>query len=83
MKVIFITDGIESAIEQAKVAAGDRDVLTIGGADISRQILAKGLADELNIGIAPFPLGEGLRFFDGVGLEKMKLQKIDEKEAAG
>jgi dihydrofolate reductase len=82
LKVYFVTEGIEEAIRRAREAAGEKDVTTIGGADISHQILEKGLADELSIGIAPILLGEGLKFFEGLDLGEMKLEKIDEEEAA-
>jgi len=83
LKIIFVTDGIESAIEKAKSVAGDKDVLIIGGADVSQQILEKGLADELNIGIAPLLLGEGLRFFDHLDIGKIELEKTSVSEALG
>lgn len=52
----FVTDGIESAIEQAKKAAGDRDVTVIGGASTAQQCLKAGLADELHIDIIRKPV---------------------------
>jgi dihydrofolate reductase len=64
----FVTDGIESALEQARAAAGDRDVLVAGGADVAQQYLAAGLLDELDIHIAPVLLGDGVRLFDGTGV---------------
>jgi dihydrofolate reductase len=60
----FVTDGIESAVRQARAAAGDKDVTVIGGADIAQQIIKAGLADEIEVGIMPILLGEGLRFFE-------------------
>jgi dihydrofolate reductase len=64
----FITDGIESALAQAKEAAGERDVAIAGGADVARQYLAAGLVDELQLNIAPVLLGSGARLFeDGAG----------------
>ena len=53
----FITDGIESAVQQAKVAAGDKDVNIIGAASIMRQCLNASLADELHVDIMPVLLG--------------------------
>jgi dihydrofolate reductase len=58
----FVNDGIESAVRQAKAAAGDRDVVVMG-ADIARQVIAAGLADELALSIAPKLLGSGARLF--------------------
>lgn len=63
MTLTFVTAGIESAIEQAKAAAGDRQVTVVGGAQTARQCLRAGLVDELHIGIVPVLLGAGLRFF--------------------
>ena len=57
--------GVEEAVERAKEAAGDKDVLVMGGADVIRQALAGGLVDELTIIIAPVVLGGGKRLFDG------------------
>jgi dihydrofolate reductase len=60
----FVTDGIESAIEQAKAAAGDRDVSIGGGASTVQQALAAGLLDELQISTVPLFLGGGVRLFE-------------------
>jgi dihydrofolate reductase len=62
----FVTDGINSALEQARVAAGDRDIAIAGGATTVNQYLAAGLIDELRTHIAPVTLGAGERLFDGV-----------------
>lgn len=62
----FVTDGIESALAQAREAAGDGDVAIMGGATTINQYLAAGLLDELRLDIAPFTLGAGTRLFDGV-----------------
>ena len=58
-------DGVPQAIEQAKAAAGDKDVHVMGGADVIRQALEAGLVDELTIIIAPVVLGGGKRLFEG------------------
>ncbi|AKU14888.1 dihydrofolate reductase family protein [Luteipulveratus mongoliensis] len=63
---IFVTDGIESALEQARAAAGDRDVAITGGATTVNEYLAAGLLDELRLHIAPFTIGEGVRVFGDV-----------------
>lgn len=65
----FVTDGIESALDQARAAAGDVDVLVAGGADAVQQYIKAGLVDELQIHIAPLLLGGGTRLFDDVGAE--------------
>ena len=62
----FVTDGIESALAQARAAAGDADVSIAGGAATVNQFLAAGLLDELRLHVAPLILGAGERLFDGV-----------------
>jgi len=62
----FVTDGIESALEQARAAAGDRDVAIAGGAATINQYLGTGLIDELRLHVAPVTLGAGERLFEGV-----------------
>lgn len=59
----FVTEGIESAVRQAVVAAGDRDVVVMGGADVIRQCVEQGLADQLRIHLAPVLLGGGTPLF--------------------
>jgi dihydrofolate reductase len=61
----FVTDGIESALDQARAAAGDKDVTVSGGADVVQQYLAAGLFDEIQLHVAPVLLGDGVRLFDG------------------
>jgi dihydrofolate reductase len=61
----FVTDGIESALEQARSAAGDEDVVVAGGADVAQQYLRAGLLDEIQLHVAPVLLGGGVRLFDG------------------
>jgi dihydrofolate reductase len=63
----FVTDGIRSALERARAAAGDGDVLIAGGAATVNQYLAAGLLDELRLDVAPLILGKGERLFEGVG----------------
>ncbi len=63
----FVTDGPESALEQAREAAGGKDVTIDGGANAIRQYLAAGLIDELELHIAPVLLGGGERLLDNVG----------------
>jgi dihydrofolate reductase len=60
----FVTDGIESALEQARAAAGDADVAIAGGASTVRQYLAAGLLDEMYLHIAPITLGAGERLLE-------------------
>jgi dihydrofolate reductase len=63
----FVTDGIESALEQARAVAGDQDVAIAGGASAVQQYLAAGLLDELFLHIVPVCLGAGERLLEGVG----------------
>ena len=74
LSVIFVTDGIESAVRRAKAAAGDLDVTMIGGADTISQCIQAGLVDELQIGIRPVLLGSGLQLFEHVVAEPLELE---------
>jgi dihydrofolate reductase len=60
----FVTGGIESALDQARAAAADKDVSIAGGANTIQQFLSAGLVDEFQIHIAPMLLGDGVRLFD-------------------
>jgi dihydrofolate reductase len=60
----FVTDGIESALEQARAAAGEQDVAVAGGASLAQQYLKAGLLDEMQIHVVPLLLGDGVRLFD-------------------
>ncbi|MBF6633933.1 MAG: dihydrofolate reductase, partial [Planococcus sp. (in: Bacteria)] len=71
----FVTDGIESAISQAKKAADGKDVLVFG-ANVCQQLLQANLADELQICFAPVLLGEGTRFFEHLEDLDIQLKKI-------
>ena len=62
----FVTEGIDAALEQARAAAGDKNVIVMGGADLLRQYLDAGVVDELTLTIAPVLLGAGKRLFDGL-----------------
>lgn len=62
----FVTDGITSALAQAREAAGDAGVAIAGGAQAVRQYLSAGLIDELRLHVVPLVLGAGERLFDGV-----------------
>ena len=66
---MFVTDGIEAALEQARRAAGGKDVSLAGGARAAQQYLVAGLVDEMEINLAPTLLGAGERLFDGVGAD--------------
>ena len=78
----FVTDGIESALERAREAAGDKDVFIGGGADVINQYLAAGLVDELELHVVPILLGGGARLFAGAGPDP-KLEELRVVEAPG
>ena len=70
----FVTDGIEAALEQARAAAGDKDMSLAGGADVVQQYLNAALLDELQIHVAPVFLGGGVRLFDRLGPDPIELE---------
>jgi dihydrofolate reductase len=72
----FVTDGIESALEQAKRAARGKDVAIAGGASVARQYFKAGVVDEMELSLAPILLGGGERLFDGVGDEMHGLKLV-------
>jgi dihydrofolate reductase len=72
----FVTDGAESALEQARAAAGDKDVQIGGGADVIQQYLKAGAVDEFQLHIAPVLLGGGSRLLDGLGNDEIKLEVV-------
>jgi dihydrofolate reductase len=78
----FVTDGIGSALAQAKEAAGEADVFLGGGPDSINQYLAAGLVDEVDLHIAPILLGGGKRLLEGVGPD-LKLEQLRAVEAPG
>ena len=77
----FVTDGIESALEQAKAAAGQKDVQIGGGADVIQQYLAAGLVDEFDLHVVPILLGGGARLLENVG--HLKLEQLRAIDAPG
>ena len=64
---MFVTDGIDAALDRARQAAGGRDVSLAGGANAARQYLRADAVDEMEISLVPVLLGSGERLFDGVG----------------
>ncbi|GAA2620166.1 dihydrofolate reductase family protein [Streptomyces vastus] len=72
----FVTDGIHSALDQAKAAAGDRNVDIAGGASTVQQYLGEGLIDELQLHVVPALLGAGLRLFEGLGAGRRNLEPV-------
>jgi dihydrofolate reductase len=79
----FVTDGIESALEQAKEAAEGKDVSLGGGAIAAQQYLAAGLLDEMLISLVPVFLGSGSRLFDDLDGATSKLEQVEVIEAPG
>ena len=78
----FVTDGVESAIRQAKQAAGEKDVV-VCTASILQQCLNLGLMDEIHIDVAPLLLGKGVRLFDHLNIEPTELEIIRAIQAPG
>jgi dihydrofolate reductase len=71
----FVTDGVESAIEQAKAAAGDKYV-SLMGASVPQQAIRAGLLDEIQIHLAPLLLGDGVRLFDHLGQTNLDIVRV-------
>ncbi len=72
---VFVTDGIESAVRQAKAAAGDKDVQVWTGSAF-RQALRAGLLDEIHIALAPILLGSGVHLYEGLGPDPVDLEIV-------
>ena len=73
--VTGVADGVERAIEQAKEVAGEKLVI-VAGANIAQQALKAGLVDELELDLVPVLLGRGIRAFEYLGVEPIKLERI-------
>jgi len=72
----FVNDGIESALAQARDAAGDRDVRIAGGAETIQEYLNSGLVDELSIALSPVLFGTGIRLFDRLDPDHLTLSQV-------
>jgi dihydrofolate reductase len=79
----FVTDGVESALEQARVAAGEGDVSVAGGSNVATQLLASGLLDVVQLHIVPVTLGGGVRLFGGLPEKQIELEPIRVLDAGG
>jgi dihydrofolate reductase len=79
----FVTHGIESALEQARDAAGGKDVILWGGAQVANQHLAAGLLNELELHVVPVLLGDGARLFDNLDVAEVQLEQVRAVEAPG
>jgi dihydrofolate reductase len=79
----FVTDGIESALEQARAAGAGKDVSLGGGATAAQQYLAAGLLDEALISFVPVFLGGGTRLFENLGASPRRPRQVETVEAPG
>lgn len=78
----FVTDGVESAIEQARAVAGDKTV-AVGAASLAQQCLKLGLLDEIQIHLVPVLLGGGVRLFEHLGTTPIELESTRVIETPG
>src|SRR5207244_4853724 len=72
----FVNDGIETALDQAREAAGDRDVRIAGGGATILEHVNAGLIDEFSIAVSPVLFGSGVRLFEGVDAGRVALEPI-------
>lgn len=79
---IFVTDGVESAVEKAQAIAGEKSI-GVAGANITRQCLKAGLLDEIGIDLVPVLLGQGIRLFEHLGIEPVELEQLKVVQAPG
>ena len=78
----FVTDGLESAVAQAKAVAGDKDVGVIG-ANLVQQCIRSGLLDEIHLDLVPVVLGGGVGLFDHLRSGPIELERTRVIEGAG
>jgi dihydrofolate reductase len=78
----FVTEGLESALEQAKEVAGDKDVGVVG-ASLVQQCIRAGVLDEIHVDLVPILLGDGVRLFDHLSTELIELESTQVIEGAG
>jgi dihydrofolate reductase len=78
----FVTDGVESAIEQARVVAGEKDV-AVGAASIVQECIRLGLLEEIHVDLVPALLGGGVRLFEHLGTTPIELESTRVIEGAG
>jgi dihydrofolate reductase len=76
LRVYFVDEDIKAVVEKAKAAAGDKDVTVVGGPDTFQQCMNAGVADELQMDIAPVLLGSGQRLLENIDTERVKLELI-------
>jgi len=78
----FVTDGIESALDQARAAAGERSIALMG-AGTTQQFLRAGLLDEIQLTLVPVLLGDGIRLFEHLGTDHIELERTRVIESPG
>lgn len=78
----FVTDGVESAVAQAKAVAGEKNV-AVGAASLVQQTLKAGLLDEVQVELVPYLLGKGVRMFEYLGVEPIELEQTMVIEGTG
>jgi dihydrofolate reductase len=78
----FVTDGIESALDQAQAAAGEKSI-GLCAADVAQQFLRAGLLDEIQVSVAPVVLGGGVPLFDELKTGPVRLEQIRVIESEG
>jgi dihydrofolate reductase len=79
----FVTDGVRSALDRARAAAGGKDVALGGGANVAQQFLKEGLIDDMQIHLVPVLLGDGARLFDNLGGAKVEPEITEVVDAPG
>jgi dihydrofolate reductase len=80
-RFIFVTDGLRSAVDKARAAAGEKDVVIMGGGETCHAFLAAGLVDLLNIHLAPMVLGAGTRLFPAEESKRVLLELVESVSA--
>jgi dihydrofolate reductase len=78
----FVTEGLESSLEQAKAVAGEKDVGVVG-ASLVQQCIRAGVLDEIHVDLVPVLLGDGVRLLDNLGTEQIELESTRVIEGAG
>ena len=73
----FVTDGVERALHRAQAAAGDKDVLVMGGPTVARQAVRAGLVNDLRLQLVPVPVGAGTRLFDDLGTKHLEREPTE------
>jgi dihydrofolate reductase len=79
----FVTEGIESTLQQAQEAAGGKDIMLLGGANAAQQYLKAGLLDEIHLHLVPVLLSEGIRLFENIGTQQINLEQMSVIEEPG